>query len=200
MVFKVRDHYFKKAKKENFLARSVYKLEEIDKKFHVLKKGDHVLDLGYSPGSWIQYTSSAVLPGGYVVGIDIQEISRGLLLLGNVRLFERDIFTVHRPSELGEDGLFNVVLSDMAPKTMGEQFVDQTRSFDLVMAVFERLPVFLKQGGNLVIKVFEGEDSQRFFKEKRETFREIKYFRPKSTRSTSKEMFVIGLCYKGGKG
>jgi 23S rRNA (uridine2552-2'-O)-methyltransferase len=199
MVFKVRDHYFKKAKKENFLARSVYKLEEIDKKFRVLKKGDHVLDLGYSPGSWVQYTSTAVLPEGYVVGIDIQEISRGLLLLGNVRLFEKDIFTVHHPSELGEDGQFNVVLSDMAPKTMGMQFVDQARSFDLVMAVFERLPVFLKFGGNLVIKVFEGEDSQKFFKEKRDTFKEIKYFRPKSTRSTSKEMFVIGLGYKGGK-
>ncbi len=200
MVFKVRDHYFKKAKKENFLARSVYKLEEIDKKFHLLKKGDHVLDLGYYPGSWIQYTSSVILSDGFVVGIDTQEISRGLLLLGNVRLFERDIFTVHHPSELGVEDKFNVILSDMAPKTMGTQFVDQARSFDLVMAVFERLPVFLKYGGKLVIKVFEGEDSQKFFKEKRDTFREIKYFRPKSTRSTSKEMFVIGLGYKGGKG
>jgi 23S rRNA (uridine2552-2'-O)-methyltransferase len=75
MGFKVQDHYFKKAKKDNFLARSVYKLEEIDQKYKVLRQNDIVLDLGYHPGSWIQYTSKVVGTNGRVVGIDIKEIN-----------------------------------------------------------------------------------------------------------------------------
>ena len=94
MKFKVKDHYFKKAKKENFLARSVYKLEEIDAKHRVLKKGDKVLDLGYYPGSWIQYSAQKVGESGKIVGVDIQEINPKLNLLNNVKLFQKSIFDI----------------------------------------------------------------------------------------------------------
>ena len=76
MGFKVKDHYFKKAKKENFLARSIYKLEEIDKKYKVINKNDFVVDLGYHPGSWIQYVSNKIGDNGRVVGIDIKEVNK----------------------------------------------------------------------------------------------------------------------------
>jgi len=79
MTFKVKDHYFKKAKQENFVARSIYKLEEIDQKYHVLKKNDQVLDLGYYPGSWIQYSSNKVGASGQVIGCDIQKFFDGVL-------------------------------------------------------------------------------------------------------------------------
>lgn len=192
MVFKVKDYYFKKAKKENFLARSVYKLEEIDQKYQVLKKGNLVLDLGYSPGSWIQYTSSAIGREGLVVGIDIKEVNNKLLNLQNVKLFQKDIFDVNNLSDLEVDKQFDVVLSDMAPDTTGIKSVDQIRSLDLVEKVFKILPLFLKKGGNFVIKVFEGHEAQVFLKSNKNLFRELKYFRPKSTRSVSKEFFVIG--------
>jgi 23S rRNA (uridine2552-2'-O)-methyltransferase len=192
MVFKVKDYYFNKAKKENFLARSVYKLEEIDKKYRVLKKGNLVLDLGYSPGSWIQYTSAVIGKEGSVVGVDLKEINTQLQSLQNVKLFKKDIFDINDLSNLGVDRPFDVVLSDMAPDTIGIKTVDQIRSLDLVEKVFKLLPIFLKKGGNFVIKVFDSHEAQVFLKDNKNLFKELKYFKPKSTRSISKEFFVIG--------
>ncbi len=196
MTFKVKDHYFHKAKKENFLARSVYKLEEIDERYKVLKKGDKVIDLGYHPGSWIQYTSEKIGKEGIVVGCDIKEVNNKLLNLSNVKLFKKDVFTIETMEELGVSDQFNVVLSDMAPNTTGNQMVDQTRSLNLVEMVFSLLPKFLKPGGNLVIKVFESNDAQVFLKANKNLFEEFHYLRPKSVRSVSKEFFVIGKNFR----
>ncbi len=132
MSFNVKDHYYKKAKDENFLARSIYKLEEIDQKYSVLKTNDRVLDLGYYPGSWIQYTSKKVGHGGKVVGLDIQAKNNKLSNLTNVTLWQLDIFNVLELSHIEETEYFNVVLSDMAPSTTGIKSVDQIRSLYLV--------------------------------------------------------------------
>ena len=196
MTFKVKDHYFHKAKKENFLARSVYKLEEIDDRFKVLNKGNKVIDLGYHPGSWIQYTSEKIGPSGIVVGCDIKEINTKLSHLSNVRLFEKDVLTIQDMSELGVADQFDVVLSDMAPNTTGIRSVDQDRSLELVEMVFSLLPKFLKPRGNMVVKVFESHHTQVFLKSQKNTFEELHYLRPKSVRSVSKEFFVIGKNFK----
>ena len=197
MGFKVKDHYYKKAKSENFLARSIYKLEELDKKFKLLKKGIQVLDLGYYPGSWMQYASKKVGPKGRVVGIDIQPINNIVQSLENVTVFEKDIFDVHQLSDLDCESFFDAVVSDMAPKTSGIKLNDQMRSLELVEKVIDFLPVCLKKGGNFTIKVFESQDAQDFLKTKRKLFNEIHFFRPKSTRSVSKEYFFVGIGYKG---
>ena len=196
MGFKVKDHYFEKAKKENYLARSIYKLEEIDKKFKVLNAGDHVLDLGYFPGSWIQYTAKKVGEKGKVVGIDIQAVNPKLEKLNNVTVFEKDINDVQDLNELGVDRQFDVVVSDMAPSTTGIKSVDQIRSLNLVEMVFYHLPKTLKNNGNVVIKVFDGHEAQMFLKDQKKNFQKFQYLKPKSTRSVSKEFFVIGLGYK----
>lgn len=196
MTFKVKDHYFHKAKKENFLARSVYKLEEIDERFKILRKGDQVIDLGYHPGSWIQYTAEKIGKEGIVVGCDIKEVNNKLLNLANVKLFKKDVFTIESMEELGVSDQFNVVLSDMAPNTTGVMSVDQIRSLNLVEMVFSLLPRFLKPGGNLVIKVFESNDAQVFLKANKNLFEEFHYLRPKSVRSVSKEFFVIGKNFR----
>jgi 23S rRNA (uridine2552-2'-O)-methyltransferase len=196
MTFKVKDHYFHKAKKENFLARSVYKLEEIDERYKILRKGDQVMDLGYHPGSWIQYTSEKVGNSGIVVGSDIKPINTKLLNLLNVRLFDKDVFNIESLTELGVTDQFDVVLSDMAPNTTGIQSVDQARSLNLVEMVFSLLPKFLKPGGHLVIKVFESNDAQVFLKNNKKSFEEFHYLRPKSVRSVSKEFFVIGKNFR----
>jgi 23S rRNA (uridine2552-2'-O)-methyltransferase len=194
--FKVKDHYFNKAKSENYLARSIYKLEEIDQKYKILKPGMQVVDLGYYPGSWIQYTSKVIGDKGLVVGIDIQEENKKLTGIKNVRVFQQDIFNVHDLGQLGVDGAFDVVLSDMAPSTTGIKSVDQARSLDLVESVFGLLPKFLKPGGNFVIKIFDSQDAQNFLKAQKNLFNEFHYLKPKSTRSVSKEFFVIGKNFK----
>jgi len=194
-MFKVKDHYYQKAKDENYLARSVYKLEEIDQRYKVLRKGDWVVDLGYFPGSWVQYTSPKVGVDGKVVGIDIQGVNKKVQL-PNVTLFEKDIFTVKGPEDLGVERNFDVVLSDMAPSTTGIKTVDQARSLDLVESVFNLLPLLLRQNGNFVIKVFESNDAQNYLKAQKDRFKEFHYLRPKSTRSVSKEFFVIAKGFK----
>ncbi|NOT79455.1 MAG: RlmE family RNA methyltransferase [Bacteriovoracaceae bacterium] len=196
MTFKVKDHFFHKAKKENFLARSVYKLEEIDERFKILKKNDQVIDLGYHPGSWIQYTSEKIGVNGLVIGADVRDINNKLLNIKNVRLFQKDVLTIESMAELGVETQFDVVLSDMAPNTTGVQSVDQARSLNLVEMVFFLLPKFLKVGGHVVVKVFESNDAQVFLKEQKKHFSEFHYLRPKSTRSVSKEYFVIGKNFR----
>ncbi|GAB4014699.1 MAG: RlmE family RNA methyltransferase [Bdellovibrio sp.] len=195
MTFKVKDYYFNKAKKENFLARSIYKLEEINQKYKVLKEGDRVVDLGYYPGSWIQYTSPAVKASGLVVGIDIKPINKKLLSLKNVKLFEKSVFDVETVNDLDENDLFQVLLSDMAPNTTGVKSVDQARSLALIEKIFEILPVFLVPGGNMVLKVFDSHEAQVYLKEQKKNFKEFNFLKPKSTRSVSKEFFVIGKGY-----
>jgi 23S rRNA (uridine2552-2'-O)-methyltransferase len=197
MGFKVKDHYYNKAKKDNYVARSVYKLEEIDKKYKILRKGDNVVDFGYHPGSWIQYTSKKIGMDSVVVGLDIRPINDKITGIANIKLFEKDINDIESLEELGVDKMFDVVLSDMAPNTTGIKDVDQIRSLQLVEMVFHWMPKFLKTGGNTVIKVFDSNDAQQYLKTVRSQFKEFHHLKPKSTRSVSKEFFVIGIGYKG---
>jgi 23S rRNA (uridine2552-2'-O)-methyltransferase len=194
--FKVKDHYFDKAKRENYLARSIYKLEEIDQKYKVLKPGNLVVDFGYYPGSWIQYTSKIIGDEGRVVGIDIQEVNKQLSGVKNVRIYQKDIFNIADLSQLDVSEQFDVVLSDMAHSTTGIQSLDQIRSLNLVESVIGLLPKFLRPGGNFVIKVFDSQMAQNYLKEQKNRFNEFHYLKPKSTRSVSKEFFVIGKHFK----
>jgi 23S rRNA (uridine2552-2'-O)-methyltransferase len=196
MGFKVQDHYFKKAKEDNYLARSAYKLEEINQKYKILEKGDKVFDLGYFPGSWTQYTSKVIGDEGLVVGVDIKPINKKLVNQKNLRLFEKDVFDIQELSELGVEGQFDVMISDMAPNTTGIKSVDQDRSLNLVEMVFHLLPKFVRPGGNLVIKVFDSHQAQQYLKQQRPLFDSYNFLKPKSTRSVSKEFFVIGKGYK----
>lgn len=197
MGFKVKDHYFEKAKKDNYLARSAYKLEEINQKYKILIKDMSVLDLGYYPGSWTQYTAKVVGDNGSIVGIDIQEVNTKLEALKNVRVYQKDINDVKSLDELGVTEKFDALVSDMAPSTTGIKSVDQARSLNLVEMVFYHLPNFLKTGGNFTIKVFDSNDAQVFLKKQRALFDEYHFLKPKSTRSVSKEFFVIGKGFKG---
>jgi 23S rRNA (uridine2552-2'-O)-methyltransferase len=194
--FKVKDHYFDKAKRENYLARSIYKLEEIDQKYKVIKPGNLVVDFGYYPGSWIQYTSKIIGDEGRVVGIDIQEVNKQLSGVKNVRVYQKDIFNIADLSQLDVSEQFDVVLSDMAHSTTGIQSLDQIRSLNLVESVIGLLPKFLRPGGNFVIKVFDSQMAQNYLKEQKNRFNEFHYLKPKSTRSVSKEFFVIGKHFK----
>ena len=186
-----KDHYSTLAKKENFPARSVYKLKEIQQKYNLIKKGDKILDLGCSPGSWLIYATELTGKKGRVIGVDLKPLS--VKIPSNVRVYTADILSVDdKFYELtGKD--FNVILSDMAPATTGHKNVDAARSFNLCEAALSIAQKILIPGGSFVCKIFQGEDFNKFSDLVKDRFKKSKIFKPQSSRKTSKEIYIIGL-------
>ncbi|MFC1843800.1 SAM-dependent methyltransferase [Thermodesulfobacteriota bacterium] len=195
---KVQDYYFKKAKKDNYPARSVYKLEEAQNKFHFIKRGDRVLDFGCFPGSWSIYAAKIVGPQGLVVGVDLQEAKKvSFAKSAEIMWICNDIMSddiVGKMQEIRKT--FSVILSDIAPRTSGNKWVDQQQSLNLVRRVFELTGSLLGNDGNFYVKVFEGEDFKEFVDTVRKSFNTVKIVKPKSSRSESREVFVLGIGFK----
>lgn len=187
--YEKKDHYHRLAKKEGFLARSAYKLQEIQKKFQLIKRGHKVLDLGCAPGAWSQVAIPLLGKEGQLVGIDLEKVDG--IHAPNARFLQEDAFNL-KPGELPE-APFDVVLSDMAPKTSGIKVRDQALSAELCLKAIEVCDTMLKPGGHLVIKLFEGEDADKVTAEIQRRFQELKRFRPDSTRQASFEIYLIGL-------
>ena len=188
MAYNPQDHYFKMAKKDGFLARSAYKLTEIQKKYKVIRSGDKVLDLGCAPGSWSQVSLQLVGAKGLVEGFDLKPIT---LTAPNGRFFVRDVFELQPEELLGFP--YDVVISDMAPNTTGIVFTDQARSEDLCRKVLELCEKLLKPGGNMAMKFFQGGGAKVLEMLVRKQFKEVKHLKPLATRKESKEIFIIGL-------
>ncbi len=180
-----------RAKKEGYRARSVYKLEELDQRFSLFRPGLRVLDLGAFPGSWLQYVSQVIGPTGLALGIDLKPISR---IARNVQTMVADIkdLTTLENKLLTKDN-FDVVISDLAPNTTGIPGLDQSRSVELSRMVVEIAKQFLHKRGNLVMKVFEGEDFQSFYRGLKPLFREVKAVKVAASRDRSKEIYVVCL-------
>jgi 23S rRNA (uridine2552-2'-O)-methyltransferase len=162
------DHYTRKAKKEDYPARSVYKLQEIQRKFTLIKKNDRVLDLGCFPGSWLLYAAELTGPGGRVNGIDLKQVT--VSLPPHAKAVAGDIL------EPGEDASsilkekYRVVISDMAPATTGMKDVDAARSFELSSMALTVAEDVLEPGGAFVCKIFQGEDMEAFTAKVKELF------------------------------
>lgn len=195
MSFNPKDHYFHKAKSENFAARSVYKLEEINKRLRILRQGDAVLDLGASPGSWSQYASKVVGGGGKIIAMDLKPLT---ISLANVEAVQADALTVDWPAFFAERGIekLNVVVSDMAPATTGIKFTDQARSFELCELALNVAIQVLKPGGHFVCKLFHSDDFRTLKTRIQSEFKSFEAIKPHSTRSQSKEIFLVGLSKK----
>ncbi|MFG0243325.1 MAG: SAM-dependent methyltransferase [Phycisphaerales bacterium JB054] len=191
----LHDKYFKLAKAEGYVARSAYKLLEIDDRYRVLNKGRRVLDVGCAPGSWLQVAAERVGPRGCVVGIDLQRVDHRMP--DQVVTMEGDAEKVPPEEllELGGGELFHTVLSDMAPKTTGH--VDDLVSARLCRSVLEIVPGLLRPGGHLVMKILEGSEYTPVLRETQRMFEFAKGFSPKASRDVSREMFIIGKRYKG---
>lgn len=190
-----QDHYFHKAKKEGFAARSIYKLEEIDARHRVLRRGQRVLDLGCAPGSWLQYIGRVVGPEGRVVGLDLKPVT--VPMPAHVRTLVADAFETPVEALLPEGERFDVVLSDMAPSTIGNRFTDHVRSMALCHRVLDVADRMLRPGGACICKAFEGEDIPALAAAFRARFTELKRAKPKGTRTESVEVFFIGVGFKG---
>jgi 23S rRNA (uridine2552-2'-O)-methyltransferase len=191
--FKVKDHYFKKAKKENFAARSVFKLEEIDQRFRLFRSGQDVLDLGASPGSWSQYASQKVGNKGRVLGIDLSPVT---VSLPNAKFIHADLRDLKLEEVVRSHGFekpFDLVLSDMAPKTTGIRITDQARSMELCELALDVAQRFLKPGGHFVCKLFHSDDFNKLRDEIKKQYDKFEAVKPDSTRKISKEIFLVGL-------
>ena len=188
------DRFHQKAKREGFLARAVYKLEEIDARYQIFDGGHRVLDLGCAPGSWLQYARTRVGEHVPMVGLDRAPLHAEL---PGARIVVGDVFTVTPSELLGDVKAFDVVMSDMAPDTIGVRSADQARSEALFERALELAVAMLAPGGNFVGKLFQGPDFKRLTDACRARFSQVKTAKPASSRSFSIEQYVVARGFRG---
>ncbi|MBU2488427.1 MAG: RlmE family RNA methyltransferase [Proteobacteria bacterium] len=182
-----RDHYAEKARKEGYPARSVYKLQEIQRRWKILAPGKKVLDLGCSPGSWLLFASQTVGPSGKITGVDLKPVDTSAMPW--VRMITGDVTSPELAEELG--GSFDVLLSDMAPNTCGNRDLDALRSAMLAEAALDLAGRVLVPGGAFVCKIFQGDGFEEFMARVRPRFGKTRLFKPQSTRTASREIYII---------
>ena len=185
------DHYTRRAREEKWLARSVYKLEEIDRKVRLIRLGDHVLDLGCFPGSWSQYSVVKVGPKGEVVGVDLKKPDR--FSSPRFRFIEADVLSLDVAWLREQIGMRDLVISDLAPATSGIPVTDTSRSIELARCSLEIALAVLKKGGHFLCKVFEGPDVKAFRTELAEHFARVQAHRPSAVRKASREIYLLAL-------
>jgi 23S rRNA (uridine2552-2'-O)-methyltransferase len=221
---KVKDHYFQQAKREGFAARSAFKLAEIDRQQRLLRPGQRVLDLGCAPGSWLQVAAERVGPRGRVVGVDLQAVT--IALPPQVRVLRGDVFELAPEvlsaaladgpalaegpvpagaagtpgSDAGNDarsGRFDLVLSDMAPKTTGIPSADAARSAELALRALALAEAVLRPGGDLLVKVFQGARLPALRRAFAAAFERVSLEKPAASRSESVEIFLLARGLRG---
>ena len=186
-----REYYYKEAKKIDVRARSYFKLEQIDKKFNIVRNNLTIIDLGCAPGGWLQYLDRNIKHGN-ILGIDLLEIKKKNEFSQNVKIIEDDF------NNIGDyltntTKSFDLILSDMAPEFSGNSFLDRGRTHKLNIKTIDFAKQYLVKGGNLIFKSFEGEDLGYVRKLAKKVFKEIKEFKPKSSQNKSAEVFEICL-------
>jgi 23S rRNA (uridine2552-2'-O)-methyltransferase len=185
-----QDHFGERAKREGFPARSVYKLEEIDRRVKLFRRGQRVLDLGAAPGSWTLYAADKVGSEGSVVAVDLNEAR--IALPGHVSFRALDVFALDAAT-LGGPSSFDVVLSDMAPHTSGQRQRDQFGSYELYVRALEIAASVLCPGGAFVGKIFQGAELEQARALTRAAFEQVRIVKPAASRDESYEIFLVGL-------
>lgn len=185
------DHYTRRAREERWLARSVYKLEEIDRKVRLIRPGDRVLDLGCYPGSWSQYSVEKVGPKGEVVGVDLKRPDR--FSSPRFRFIEADVLSLDVAWLRAQVGTRELVISDLAPSTSGIAVTDTSRSIELARRALALALAVLKKGGHFLCKVFEGQEVQAFRTELGEHFARVQTLRPSAVRKASREIYLLAM-------
>ena len=188
------DKFHHQAKAAGFRARSVFKLEELDDQFKLIGPANRVLDLGCNPGSWLQYARTKTGPRGELVGIDRTPPKERI---NDARIIVGDVFTVSAEELLGPLPAFDVVMSDMAPDTMGVRQVDQARSEALFERAVEIAVLTLAPGGNFVGKIFQGGEFKHMIELCRRYFTHVKAAKPDSSRKISIEQYIVARDFRG---
>jgi 23S rRNA (uridine2552-2'-O)-methyltransferase len=189
------DQFFRRARREGFAARAVYKLEEIDKALGLLRPGARVLDLGCRPGSWMQYARGVVGPQGAVVGIDREPLPQPV---PGTRVLVGDLYTTSDEELRGDLAAFDVVLSDMAPDTTGIRGTDQARSAALFEEALGRAERMLAPAGSFLGKIFQGPDVTPLRRRMGARFALVKLWKPEGSRAASPELYLVGKGFSPG--
>ena len=193
----LNDPYVKRAKQEGYRSRAAYKLIELDDRFHFLKPGKIVLDLGAAPGGWTQVAVSRVRSesrGPTVIGVDILSMQA----IAGAMLLALDFLSAAAVTEIRsyiKEGV-NVVLSDMAPNTTGHAGTDHLRIMALLEAAYPFACEVLKPGGVFIAKVFQGGAEKELLAQMKKDFASVKHAKPNASRSGSSEVYVVAMGFK----
>lgn len=183
------DHFTRAAKEAGYPARSVFKLEEIDRRVQLLKPGQRVLDLGAAPGSWTLYAAKRIGPTGKLFAVDLSAIS--IALPAQAEFIQGDALSLAN-EDLARYAPYDVVLSDMAPNTTGSRITDQVRSAELFLRALAVAATLGAKGGAFVGKIFMSDELPAARVELRKHYTAERLIRPEGTRAISTEIFAIG--------
>ncbi len=187
------EHYYKKAKRQGYRARSAYKLLQIQKKYQVISPGDMVIDLGAAPGGWSQAAGELA---DRVIAVDLQQMQPidGVTFIQGDMTEEETLKRLRRHVDEAD-----VVISDMSPDLTGNYTMDQARSVWLASNAFKVAREMLRPNGNFVCKVFMGEDYEDFREDVRQVFNMVKPFTPKASRKSSSEIYLVAKQFTGSR-
>lgn len=183
------DQFVKKAKQLGYINRAAFKLEEIEQKYKIIENSKEILELGSSPGGWTQvilnYNSKT-----NITCFDLLDMK-----MNNQRIaFYREDFLKFNFTNLKNK--FDLVLSDVAPNTTGHQSTDHLRISQLIYEVIDRLEIILKKQGSFIFKIWKGEEEKEIIKMLKKIFDKVEYFKPKSSRQESSEIFIISRGFR----
>ncbi len=195
-VYKRKDHYYQKAKEQGLASRAIFKLEEIDRQYRLFDVGGRVIDLGCAPGGWLQYIAKKIGSSGKAVGIDLLKVKAQFPSYVSILQGDATDAKIQLEALKLLGGSADAVVSDLSPNLSGVRFRDNFLSYELALTVLKVAKQFLKKGGNLVLKIFPGDELPNYKKELLLAFEEIKTFIPDATRKGSSEIYLIAKGFK----
>ncbi len=192
---KKKEHFYQQAKRVGYRARSAFKLQQIQNKFHLLPKDGLIVDLGAAPGGWSQVAKELVGPQGFVIGVDLSSIKP----IEDIQFIQGDVTkpeTLEQIKDMMSGRSADVVISDMSPDISGNYSVDQARSAWLSQCALQAATQLLRSGGHFLCKIFEGEDTKVFLEKVKRHFTVVKIFSPEASRKSSSEVYIIAKSFK----
>ena len=191
-----RDYYYQKAKEEKYRSRASYKLSQANNKYHFIKYGDVVLDLGAAPGGWIQVAKKIIGNKGFILGVDLRDIES--FPQDYIRTIIGDITEAETCQQISEllPRKADVIISDASPNISGIWEVDHARQIDLAQRALEIASEILRPSGNFFVKVFQGDMLDDFVQKVKKHFDVVKVIKPQASRAKSSEMFILAMGFK----
>ena len=189
-----KDKYGKLAQDYSYRSRATFKLQDINKKYNFLPRAQTILDLGSSPGSWLQYIRQAALPDAQIIGIDLKEMEE----VPDVIVLQGDFTAPEMQEKIMShtNAKFDLICSDMAPETIGDKTTDHLRIMHLVESAFTFACRFQAAHGHLILKIFQGERDAILVKNLKQYYARVGYFKPKTSHKDSSEIFIIAQNFK----
>ena len=183
------DQFVKKAKQLGYINRAAFKLEEIEHKFKIIEKSKEVLELGASPGGWTQ----VIINSNSFVNITCFDLLEMKLKNKNITFFNEDFLNYDFNNFKNK---FDLVLSDIAPNTTGHQSTDHLKISQLIYEIIDTLKFILKVKGSFIFKIWKGEEEKEIINKLKSMFNKVDYFKPKSSRQESSEIFIVSREFK----